>query len=504
MADTPSKSPAPMAPAPRLPRSDWTPAQLPPPPDVLEKSAPAVAGARAPLRAVSPRGSSDGSVFSNAASVHSQFIEACGQMQARYLSVMSGEFTASPANEVAAPLAPAPRLGDAALAQWMDVRGDELYIDVEQAPWLKDHCPDYGVAVVPMMGVAEIFAATAQEACPGLKVVNIRDLSLTRWIVVTAEPLRIRREVERKGDRLVHIKLYIWREAKRSEFSRDEVVASGDVILAEEYPSPPPPPPPLADPVVSPDPYESAALFHGVSFQLLSDLCSSSDGAGGRIVYAGPAGLTGTVHPIALDAGLHTGADRRWAEWCEGASTETGVCLPLKLTDLAFYGPTPRSGEGRAEMRGEGLGDGARFPRVQISLSVGDQIWARIAMTFVATPFGPMDAFSLLDRRRYLQDRIYLPDVHISTFAGEATILTDTTVSAANWIPETVETSFNILKTADVTMMAAQKEHAARALKVHPAYIQINGDTACIESDPSRAVKAVASREGRRVTVMSD
>jgi len=521
--DEPSQmSPTPMPPAPELPRESDTPAYSPPP-ETAAVTAPALRPqglpprprlrpARAERSGLNLRAGAGPAerIFSNAAAAHGAFLSACGDLQSSYLSVMAAATSqlasganASPATEAPPPPPLQTLQGDAALSQWMRVDGDELWVDLSTAPWLADHCPDYGAAVVPMMGVVEIVGASAQAARPGLKVTNVKNLRLARWIVVGEAPLRIRREVKVREDGVVEVTLYIWRRAKRAELSRDEAVARAEVVMGEAYPDPPPVSPPLIEERVSPHPYDSGSMFHGPAFQLLSNLSSGLNGAGGDLSFDSPAGVNGALHPIALDAALHTGADRRWAEWCPGLESEAGSCLPLRIDDLAFYGPTPTGGRGRAEMRCPGLAENSRLARYHIEVSTQDQVWAVIDMTLVAPPPGPMDAYSPLIRRQFLRDRVYLPDVHISTFAGEATILTDATVASANWVPATVETAYNIPPDTDVTKLVAQKEHAARILNVHPGVIDIEGDMARAAERPGTVVKAIASREKRRVTVMS-
>jgi hypothetical protein len=484
-----------MAPAPSLPPLSETPAQLP---AGFADAAPAPAPARfIPRTAQAPA-----TPFARTAETHRGFLSSIGAAQADYLSVMG--LCATRLARTASSRAPRPALiGNAALSRWMRVQGDELFVDLNSAPWLTDHRPGFGAAVLPMTCIAEIAAASAQEAVPGRKVIGIRNLSARRWIIVPETPARIRRRVEITATGTVQVTLLAWRQAAKAELSRDEPVASAEVIVGEDWPAAPALPPPLADHTRSPDPYEALKLFHGPAFQAIRTLHSAKSGASATIDAAAARGPVGAVHPVLLDSVFQTGADGRWTDWCQGSETETGKCLPFNLSTLTFYGPPPEAGMVEAELRGAGIHEHARFPVLDYWASAGGHLWLSARLILVASPRGPMDDYPESVRRAYLSGQRYLPDVHLARFEGDETVLAEETVARADWIPGSIATAYRIAPGTDVPLQAAIKEHAARHLALHPASIDIEGTTARDRAAPARSIEVHITREGGRIRVRS-
>ena len=508
-----------MVAAPRLPAPSQTPAYLPPGAradvpgtgawDVQSDGAqtPAPASIRGPRARMLDR----------ASAVHEGFLAACGGSQAVYLHLMTDAVTRRggppgrlvgrpPSAPLRSSAAEAPRLeGDAALASWLDIRGEDVFVDLVRAPWIGDHRPDHGVAVLPMTAVVEIVAASAQAGAPGRKVARVSDLSLRSWIVVGEVPLRLRREVVRRLDGTYAVTLLAWREAARAALSRDEPVASGVVEFADTYPPPPADPEPLAAPEPVPDPYASAELFHGPAFRLLRAIRADGRGATAALDFAPPDGArvpapTGVLHPVALDAALQVGAVKRWGEWC-GAEVGGGKCLPVKLRSLTLHGPTPEVGDGRIELRGRGVDGHPRFPLLEFSVYAGDRLWARMEVVFVAVPAGSLDAFPSLDRRAHLRDRVYVPGVRVSREAEGVTSLRDDDLAAANWIPDTIRTAYGIEAAGDPSAAVAMREHAAARFEVHPFEVAIEGVEARCAARPDRTIRLDVVRDGAAVTV---
>ena len=500
-----------MVPAPPLPPPSATPARLP----AGDASAPGPVPARAPATA-SGAGGYRARVASRATAVHAGFLAACGGAQTAYLHAVAGAVARGPNGakraEARAPETRPPETrppeGDAALSEWMQVRGDELFVGLDRAPWLGDHRPDYGVAVLPMTAAIEIVAASAQAAAPagtgagarGRRVVRVRDLSLRSWIVLDDGPQRLRRTLGRDADGASAVTLSTWREAARAALSREEPVTRASVALADAWPPAPPDPEPLAAPEPVPDPYEAAELFHGPAFRLLGDLRADAGGVRARIDFdASPAPL-GVLHPVALDAALQAGAVKRWGEWC-GAEVGAGKCLPVRLVELSLHGPTPRGGAGRLEMRGRGVDGHPRFPILEFSIYSNDALWARMSVVFVAVPESRLDDFPQRARRAHLRDRARGTGVRVSTLLDGTTTLGDEELAAAEWIPRTVRMAYGIEGAEDLAMAVALREHAAARFDVHPAEIVLAGETATCPARPGARLALRGAREGRRVTV---
>ena len=498
-----------MVPAPPLPPPATTPARLP----AGEVPGSAPVPARAPATP-----SVDGRrarMASRASAVHASFLDACGGAQLAYLRAMgdvaarsSGSAAGAPARgsvpmpaSIGGPLAASAPDGDAALSEWIELRGDELFVGLDRAPWLGDHRPDYGVAVLPMTGAIEIVAASAQAAAPGRRVVAVRDLSLRAWIVLDDAPQRLHRALERHADgSSATVTLSTWREAARPELSREEPVTRATVELADDWPPAPPDPEPLAAPEPVPDPYEAAELFHGPAFRLLGDLRADAGGASATIDFGGSPAPLGVLHPVALDAALQAGAVKRWGEWC-GAEVGAGKCLPVRLVELSLHGPAPRGGTGRLEMRGRGVHGHPRFPILEFSIYAGDTLWARMTVVFVAVPESRLDDFPQRARRAHLRDRARGTGVRVSAVDDGASVLTDEELAAAEWIPRTVRMAYGIEGARDLALAVAMREHAAARFDVHPSEIVIEDGEARCPARPDARLALVGAREGRRVTV---
>ena len=530
-----------MVPAPPLPAPSETPPHLPP------------AGPSVPSVRPAAGGEARARVAMRASAVHRGLLDACGRSQTDYLAVMAdavarvdgqgraswpagrpGTDTGPPREAASRPIAtageaapratdpPAPVAaspddrsrdaavppsrrgtdpeGDAALAEWLDLRGDDLFVGLDRAPWLGDHRPDYGVAVLPMTGAIEIVAASAQAHSPGRRVIGVRDLSLRSWIVLDGPSRRLRRNVERRADGTLLVTLSAWREAARPALSRDEPVASAIVELADSHPPPPPGPPPLAAPEPEPDPYEAAELFHGPAFRLLRDLRADAGGASATVDFGGSPAPRGVLHPVALDAALQAGAVKRWGEWC-GAEVGAGKCLPVRLASLSLHGPTPRGGMDRLEMRGRGVDGHPRLPVLEFWLYAEERVWAHMTVLFVAVPEGPLDAFPQRARRAHLRDRAYRPGVRVSAEREGVTTLNDEELAAAEWIPRTIQLAYGIEAADDVALAVAMREHAAARFGVHPSAVTLEGMRARCGVRPGASLMLEAAREGRVVTV---
>jgi hypothetical protein len=384
----------------------------------------------------------------------------------------------------------------------MTVRGDELFVDTRNAPWLDDHRPDYGAAVIPMTFLMEIVAATARASAPSRVVVGLRNVSVRSFVVVGAEPLRIRRRSEAMSDGTIAVTLLCWRDAARAELSREEPVAYGEVVLADTFPMPlPDAPAPLRAPQPWHDLYESGALFHGPAFQLMRQLELSPDGASALLDFGATQAPRGILHPVALDAAQHCLAAGRWREWCPEVQVPSGKVIPLILTEAHFYGPPPERGVGRAEMRPRGADGASRRPRCEFFIFGPAGIWAVIRIVYAVVPAGPLDAFPARDRRSFLRDRAYHAGVRVSSLDGDATVLTDEVLALANWVPRTIQIAYEITDAGDITLEVARREHAAHLLQVHPADVTFAGDEARSAARPGVTVRVTARRRGGEVRV---
>ena len=236
----------------------------------------------------------------------------------------------------------------------------EEMIDPAANSWLGDHCPTYTRPVLPMMVIIDRLATASLKDRPGLRIVGLRQVRLSRWIVVD-KPLRVRTRTEPIGDLEVRINLSIWRAAPEPRLSRFDTVVTGVVDLGMDYPPAPPSMPPPSEADRTEDPYASGAMFHGPAFQLLRELRCGPGGASG-ILDAGAGRLPfGVVHPALLDAATHVIAGFYLGRW--PLHIARGQFLfPATMSELRFYGPPPQAGPVRVECRFVALRGRAAFP----------------------------------------------------------------------------------------------------------------------------------------------
>ena len=238
----------------------------------------------------------------------------------------------------------------------------ETVIDPACDTWITDHCPTHTAPALPLMSVLDVVARAAGEAAGGAAVVEVRDLSLSRWIVVD-RPVRLRAQVERTAPDTYLTGLQMWRDAPNPKLSRWEAIGSGTVLTAADYPQGPPRPAGLSNPSALADPYASGAVFHGPAFQILDGGAKlGHDGASATLTVERCAVPAGLVHPGVLDAGLHVVPHTALSLWT-GHGTDTAVGFPHHIAWARFYCDAPKTGNVAVDARFAGFEDAASsFP----------------------------------------------------------------------------------------------------------------------------------------------
>ncbi|MEZ4437472.1 MAG: beta-ketoacyl synthase N-terminal-like domain-containing protein [Polyangiaceae bacterium] len=353
--------------------------------------------------------------------------------------------------------------------------GEEL-LEPSRDTWLADHCPTYAVPALPLMSMLDRLAGAAQAARPDEKVVAIEELAVLRWLPVQG-PTRLRTEVQEEASGDLQVTLLTWREAARAELSRFEPVARARVRTAADYPASPVAFPTLAAGEHVADPYASGELFHGPAFQKLRALRRTAHGAS-AVLDARPGEVPfGTLNQVLLDAATHPiphDALHRWTD----AVGEDEVAYPYRVTSFTLHAPPPREGEVRAEVRFGGVEalEGRRFPRFEVQLLVGSQVWAAFTLVEVVLPKGPLGSVPPNDRLAFLRDRLPVPGMALSRHRDGTTRLSPAEVRASNWLPGTLEALYDVhgpLET--LTEAIAAKDHVALEAGVHPSTVRISG-----------------------------
>ncbi|HEX5760026.1 MAG TPA: 1-acyl-sn-glycerol-3-phosphate acyltransferase, partial [Thermoanaerobaculia bacterium] len=379
--------------------------------------------------------------------------------------------------------------------------------------WLGDHRPTWTVPALPMMSIVDRLAAAAFAARPGLRVVGLQDVRLTRWVTFPGGPVRLRTEtgaVSRleDGRTAVDVALLVWRESASAALSRFEPAAAGRVLLAADFPPPPAPLPPLADAVPGEDPYASGALFHGPAFHLLRRVSHGAAGSSALLDAGGGAVPRGALHQALLDAATHAVPHDDLERWCgEAAAGLAGY--PQRIRTATFHGEPPQAGEVRCEARFLGFaaeGDG-RLPVVRLQLAAGGRVWADLEMIEVLLPKGRLGTAPPAARRDFLRGRLPVPGVGLARREDGTTRLRDAEVAASDWLPGTVAAAYGAGAWRDdrraLTLAVAVKDHVAAAVGVHPATVAVaeDGESAVAAALPLTRVPVAVVRRGDEVEV---
>ncbi|MBK6688717.1 MAG: polyketide synthase dehydratase domain-containing protein [Deltaproteobacteria bacterium] len=301
-------------------------------------------------------------------------------------------------------------------------------LDPAAEPWIQDHCPTFTVPALPMTGVLERLAAIEPQ-----DRLQLADVRLLRWITVEKPITMVTR-----------------REAERVVLAVDgQDVASAQLT---RDPGPRPAPLPALDAPLQPSPYESAALFHGPSFQRLKVLRRNEQGASAILDASG--GVQGGLHLVLLDAATHP-IDH------EG---DTKVYYPAQVRRYAQWEGLPTAGEVRCEVRSSAPNGPTRTHHIQLIFA--DRVLAEMELVEAGFPKGRLGQHAPLARRDFLLGRSNT-GVALSREDGPVTVLSAAEVKGTDWLPGTVA---RIYGTTDPTEIAV-KEHWARHTGLHPRHL---------------------------------
>jgi acyl transferase domain-containing protein/3-hydroxymyristoyl/3-hydroxydecanoyl-(acyl carrier protein) dehydratase len=363
----------------------------------------------------------------------------------------------------------------------------------QEQPWVLDHRPTHTLPVLPLTCLADLLAGAAVRDRPGMCVVGLREVRAFRWLVcdrdrrlrteclvVNGAECRVRLLADRGGD---------W-----------ELIASGSVLTADEWPAPPAPPAALKEGEEQACPYLEDRLFHGPAFQYL------------RTLKLGPAGSTyhldpgagrvplGTFGPGLLDAATHGIPHDSLRQWCP--DVPPGLAgYPQALREVRFFGPVPAGSPVRGEARFLEV-VGASPPRILIRLSVLHQgrVWADMVLEEVCLPMGFLAMTTPRQRVAFLRDRRYVEGAFFTRGEGETTRLTRRTVAECDWLPGTLAAVYGAAPEDDLCRQIAVREHVARIEKVHPSAVRWrDGETAAHGPGGAHAVRLEENGESIRV-----
>ncbi|MCU0655141.1 MAG: polyketide synthase dehydratase domain-containing protein [Polyangiaceae bacterium] len=376
---------------------------------------------------------------------------------------------------------------------------EELTLSHEGDPWIADHRPTYTVPALPAMYMVDRLAAAAQRRS-GLPVRALEKVSIRRWAPAPG-PLRTRDTAEPLGDGRYRVRFEIFREASNPALSRFEIAAEGEAEVGPHDPAPTPWTA-LADLRHQEDPYTSATLFHGPSFQLLRSWSLGAEGASAVLDLGASKAPLGALNVGLLDGATHAIPHDALGCWFQGVSADQ-VAYPARVESLRIHGPTPTQGELRVEVRPDGFDGEPRFPRFRLQLLHGGAVWAELTLVEALFPKGPLGLARPADRRAFLQHRRLVPGLALSRTHGEETHLDPAAVAASNWLPGTIEAAYRAAPGEDLVTQVAVKEHLGRQLGVHPSAIEVRDGKAWCPARPLEALSFETSLHGTTLQVRS-
>ncbi|MFO7562215.1 MAG: beta-ketoacyl synthase N-terminal-like domain-containing protein [Enhygromyxa sp.] len=320
--------------------------------------------------------------------------------------------------------------------------GRRITLDPASDRWITDHCPTYTVPALPMMSMVELLASAVRD---DERLLGLRDVRVKGWVVVD-RPTQFRCERDRERVRLLI-----------DEPEGEREVATGRLVIGRRYGVAPKPLPALAGPVLE-SPYESGELFHGPAFQLLERLVRTPEGASSLLRVQSEVPI-GRLNPALLDAATHGIAhDRLQAD---------KIAYPAWIPELELFGPTPREGTCRCEVRFAGQVGSPDFPSFEIQLIGERGVWARLRLVEACFPKGKLGHAAPRARRAFLRDHLPVPGLALAELGADRSTLSVAEVDASDWLPGTVAGIYGAREPATI----AQKEHVAAAHGLHPRHV---------------------------------
>ncbi|MDD2744411.1 MAG: polyketide synthase dehydratase domain-containing protein, partial [Rhodocyclaceae bacterium] len=380
-----------------------------------------------------------------------------------------------------------------------DEQSSDETLDPQRDHWLLDHCPTWTLPALPMMTMVDRLVAAA-EALPNTSVSALRDVQVHRWLPFSGEAQRLRTEVSGSGNER-NVTLLAWRESPNAALSRFEPVASGTVFLGAAQ-AQPEPFAALADSVEEANPYASGALFHGPAFQYLTSLKIGANGSTALLQADQGSVPRGTLHQGLLDAATHGLPHDELSRWSERIPGDV-VGYPYRIKQLNRYAALPDHGQLRIEARFAGFDGEDRFPMLDIQMIQDDKVLLDFRLVEVLLPRGPIGSAPREQRRSFLRDKRYVPEIALSSFDGTTTELSAQVMRQSDWLPGNVPAIYNVApeRRADLVAEVAQKEHVARRAFVHPSTVTLDADGATAAIRPLRRHPLQVARSGDDVQV---
>jgi 3-hydroxymyristoyl/3-hydroxydecanoyl-(acyl carrier protein) dehydratase len=389
----------------------------------------------------------------------------------------------------------------------------ETVFDPAVDRWVTDHRPSSTVPVMPGMARVDRLAAAAlayvqaaypvAEGAPPWVIAGVDDVRHPGWLICD-EPKSLRTEVTLFNARAIYRIEEVFASVELVDITGTGTprrVSTGRVRIARRYDEPPRAWAPLADAVLAPSPYETSFMYWGPRLQLLRRLALGASGASAELDAAGADAPIGAIHPILLDGTLHGIPHDRLELWSTKIRPKQ-IGAPAKLA-VRFFGPPPRQGAMRAEIRFAGFDGANAFPCFLIQIIDPEgRVWASMRHVEVLLRFGStrIDRESL---RPFLLERRHLERVGLSTFHDDRTELDPKDVKLMDGLPGSVAYTYGLDAHVppDVRIIAI-KDHVGQRAKIHPSRVRVDAgctEAQCEEEPSTTFPVSIEEREGRIV-----
>ena len=322
--------------------------------------------------------------------------------------------------------------------------------------WLADHCPTWNRPALPMMSIVDRLA----QAVSGT-LIGLREVGVSGWVDFSG-PRSLRTEASERAPGLHFVRLLA------SQAHGEEVEVATALVETGDYPARPAALETLsasgAGNCSIEDVYANGSLFHGPAFQLARQIVLGADAASSLLDAGAGSVPIGRLHPALLDAALHSIPHDQLDRW--SAEIDPGkVAYPARIPEIKLYGPTPKAGDVRCEVRFDGFLAAPDLPRFRIQWIGAEGVWAEAVLVEACFPKGPLGSSDPAARRSFLRDREHVPGLTLSSHDAGVTRLDAARVEESDWMPGTIE---GIYGTREVEAIAI-KEHIAQREAIHPS-----------------------------------
>ena len=211
-----------------------------------------------------------------------------------------------------------------------------------------------GLPVVPFTVMAEMLAQAAAVLVPEGTLVALRDVHAHKWIRYEAEPVALELRAVRDPSTPDRVRVVIVNKATsgRKRAADEGPVVQGEAVFAPaREPGPPAPPFHLkgarASRFTAQSVYDEQWLFHGPAMQAIARIGgTSSQGIEGTLKVLPRAALLqgGDARALRTDPIVLDAFTQLLGCWGLDTQPEGDVIFPLRVGEIAFFGPDPPEG----------------------------------------------------------------------------------------------------------------------------------------------------------------